>query len=655
MFAANLTGKRIGDFILEDRIGRGGMAVVYRALQESVNRHVAVKLVPLDIDDEQHDEFTARFDLEIRLISSLEHIHILPVYAYGIVDGEYSYLAMRLMRGGTLGDLLRNGPLPLERAVAIFTQIGRALQHAHDRGVIHRDLKPNNILLDEAGNAYLSDFGLAKMMEMSLNLTRSGNLVGTPAYVAPELVRGEPANERSDIYSLGIILYHMLAGRPPFEQSESGVLALLYKQVEEDPPVLHQINPEIPAAVEAIVMQALRKKPEERYSSAEAMVLDLNAAIGRRISTMSYPAIRMEPKTPVSITVPARLQRLKRWWWAAAIILLILIGGGILLSTSTRTPRVATILHGEYGTIDTVMPSDTEIALARERVGANGFIAYVACTLSDNSQARRGVEIEELAQQYGIGYRSYDSESDIYKQLAIIDQARLAGARAFILCPLSTDALDDSINSLQAANIPVVFVTMYNHPYGVKLDSDNQNIGQRMGEFAAQIINNKWDGRANVLMLGFLGFPAAEARFDGIEAAIRALAPNATIIGRQQGYTREEAHNTVQRLIEEGVDINVILSTNDAGSMGAVDALEAAGISPNEVDIVSANAEAPVVDLIREGTYIRGSLAVRRDQLSLLAMYGIIKQLAGSTTPEMYTYPPGEMVTAQSLATQTPP
>ncbi|CAG0989020.1 partial Serine/threonine-protein kinase PrkC, partial [Gammaproteobacteria bacterium] len=140
MFASNLSGKRIGDFILEDRIGRGGMAVVYRALQVSVNRHVAMKIVPVDVEDEQHDEFNARFELEIRLIASLEHIHILPVYGYGITEDEYAYLAMRLMRGGTLADALRNGPLPLERAIAVFSQIGRALQHAHERGVIHRDL-----------------------------------------------------------------------------------------------------------------------------------------------------------------------------------------------------------------------------------------------------------------------------------------------------------------------------------------------------------------------------------------------------------------------------------------------------------------------------------------------------------------------------------
>lgn len=655
MFAANLSGKRIGDFILEDRIGRGGMAVVYRALQTSVNRYVAVKLVPLDIDDEHHEEFTARFDLEIKLIASLEHIHILPVYAYGIIDNEFSYLAMRLMRGGTLADLLRNGPLPLERAVSVFTQIGRALQQAHDHNVIHRDLKPSNILMDEVGNAYLSDFGLAKMLGMSMDLTRSGNLVGTPAYVAPELVRGDAASARSDIYSLGIILYHMLTGRPPFEQTETGVLALLYKQVEEQPPSLVQLNPDIPPAVEAIVMQALRKRPDERYTSAEAMVLDLNAVIGRKITTMSYPAMHITSKTSPSISVPARLMRIRRWWWAIALIIGVLIAGGLLITHTARQPRIAQIQRGEYGTIDTVMPDESTIAAARDQLGSGGFIAYIACTLDDTFQSRRGVEIEQLANEYGLGYQSYDSASDVYRQISLIDQARLSGARAFVLCPLSEDALDESINSLHQANIPIVFVTLVDYDYGIKLDSDNYNVGLSVGEYAGEIIQEKWNGAANVLVLGYLGFPASEARFDAIEEAIHDIAPQANILPPESGYTRESSYETVKRFLAQGADINVIAAINDAGAMGAVDALSEAGISPNSVDIISINAEASVLDLIRQGMYIRGSLSIRREQASQLAVYGVINQLAGMTTPELYTYPPGEMITSETLALQSPP
>ena len=652
MLAANLSGKRIGDFILEDRIGRGGMAMVYRAFQSSVNRHVAVKIMPLDLDEEFRVEYFARFDQEANVIASLEHIHILPIYAYGIHENEYSYLAMRLMRGGTLADLLRNGPLSLERTAAIFGQIGRALQYAHERGVIHRDLKPSNILLDEAGNAYLSDFGLAKVMEMSLDLTHSGNLVGTPAYVAPELVRGENVTPISDIYSLGVILYHMLAGRPPFEQSETGgVMALLYKHVEQDPPPVRQVNPEVPPEVETIVMQALRKNPEQRYQSAQAMVMDMEAVTGYRRTTSSYPVIPAVSSTP--------LRAIQRWrrnriLWIMGLIVVLLIAGGVLLSQVDEEPRPAVILLGERGSIDTLAPTESEVGIARDRLGQSGFIAYVACSLEDGFQSRRAIDIEEIANSYGLPYRTYDSENDIYTQITQIDRARLEGAKAFILCPLSESALDESLLSMQEAQIPIVFVTLYEHPYGVKLDSSNYQIGLSVGNYAGQLIQEKWDGQANVLLLGFPGFRASERRFEGIEAALRNVAPSANILAQVQGYTRDEGYAAVSDFIQRGEEVNVILSINDAGAMGAVDALQEAGIPPDAVDIVSSNAEPPVLDLIRQGLYIRGSLAINREALSRLAVFGVIKQLAGATVPEFFTYPPGDMVTAETLAQSSP-
>ena len=189
---------------------------------------------------------------------------------------------MRLLRGGSLADLLRKGPLPTNRAADIFTQVGRGLQYAHSKGVIHRDLKPSNILLDDAGNAYLSDFGLAKVVDTTLNLTKSGNLVGTPAYVAPEQVLGEPADIRSDIYSLGMLLYHMLVGRPPFELNATGIAALLYQHVEEPPPPPHLFNPAVTPDVEAVMLRALEKDPDQRYQSADEMVQASTQALGRR-------------------------------------------------------------------------------------------------------------------------------------------------------------------------------------------------------------------------------------------------------------------------------------------------------------------------------------------------------------------------------------
>jgi ribose transport system substrate-binding protein len=286
---------------------------------------------------------------------------------------------------------------------------------------------------------------------------------------------------------------------------------------------------------------------------------------------------------------------------------------------------------------------------ARDRLGQNGFIAYVACTLNTVFQAGRARDIAEIADEFGLDYRIYDSQSDAYTQITLIEQARLEGARAFILCPLSRDALSETLASLQRANIPVVFITLYEHPYGVKLDSDNYEIGQRIGRYAGQIIQDKWDGNAQVLILGFPGFPASDTRADAMETAIRELAPQVNIVLRGQGFTREEGYQTVHELLEQGTQIDVIAAMNDAGAMGAVDALREANISSEAVDIVSANAEPPTLELIRDGVYIRGTVAVNREQLSRLAVYGAIKQLAGSTMPELFTYPPGDLITAETM------
>lgn len=278
-----LVGKQLGEFQVVERIGRGGMATVYRALQPGMNRDVALKVLQLD-DALEDESFRKRFAQEAEVIASLEHIHILPVYTYGIVD-NVAYLAMRLLRGGSLADLMKRGTLPLERTVDLFTQIAQGLAYAHSKGVVHRDLKPTNILLDEMGHPYLTDFGLAKLMTGDANMTKTGNIVGTPSYMSPEQLRGEPLDQRSDVYSLGIILYQMLTGRKPFEGDSSDIVSMIYKHLEKAPTPPSAHNPSILPEVEAIVLRALAKDPDDRYGSVGDMAADLQAATGIRSSS----------------------------------------------------------------------------------------------------------------------------------------------------------------------------------------------------------------------------------------------------------------------------------------------------------------------------------------------------------------------------------
>ena len=290
MHTDQLMGKQVNAFTVQERIGKGGMASVYRAHQPSVDRSVALKIITLDPNLGERDEFRARFELEARMIAALEHIHVLPIYDYGIVNNEIAYIAMRLLRGGTLADLLTMARLRLDRAADIFTQIARGLNYAHSKGVIHRDLKPSNILFDDSGNAYLTDFGLAKMVENSLHLTKSGNIVGTPAYMSPEQLRGDAIDYRADIYSMGCILYHMLVGHPPFEASESNVVSVIYQHLEKAPLPPSTLNPDVPPEVEQVVLTALQKDPNDRFAHADAMADALNEALGRKLSTVSFPA-----------------------------------------------------------------------------------------------------------------------------------------------------------------------------------------------------------------------------------------------------------------------------------------------------------------------------------------------------------------------------
>ncbi len=267
---AELIGKRLGQYEILDIIGRGGMATVYRAHQPSMDRDVAVKVISGELSS--NPDFIARFEYEARLIAHLQHAHILPVYDFGRED-QILYLAMRLVDGGSLDQRLRQGPLPLTDVGRLFPQIASALTYAHNEGVVHRDLKPNNILLDKSGNPYLTDFGIAKLVQSSVAMTATGTVMGTPSYMSPEQWRGGTLDARADIYALGVMLYEMLTGKLPFIGETPFVL--MYKHFDEVPPFVTTVNPGVPQSVDMVIHRAMAKDPADRYSSADEMAEDL--------------------------------------------------------------------------------------------------------------------------------------------------------------------------------------------------------------------------------------------------------------------------------------------------------------------------------------------------------------------------------------------
>jgi formylglycine-generating enzyme required for sulfatase activity/predicted Ser/Thr protein kinase len=273
----DLIGQTLDRYVIEEELGRGGMAIVYRAYQPQVDREVAVKVLPRPLMHEPG--FLSRFEQEAKAIASLTHPHIVPIYDYGEDEG-WAYIVMAYLEGGTLADCLdeqKGKPLPIEQVAFIITQIALALDYAHRNGIIHRDVKPSNIIFDRDNNAYLSDFGLAKVAEGITNLTGS-RIVGTPAYMAPE--QSDPEKKVShacDLYALGVVAYEALVGRVPYEGSTP--VKQLVAHLTQPVPSARDSNPNLPEQVDAALARALAKDPADRFLSAREMAMALQAAV----------------------------------------------------------------------------------------------------------------------------------------------------------------------------------------------------------------------------------------------------------------------------------------------------------------------------------------------------------------------------------------
>ena len=259
-------GQMLGPYRIISQIGQGGMATVYKAYQPSMDRNVAIKVLPSQLA--QSPEFAKRFQQEARTIARLEHAHILPVFDYGESDG-ITYFVMRYLEAGTLKDRMEAGrPLPLQEIDRIFTQLSDALGYAHSHGVVHRDLKPANALIDSQGDLFLTDFGIAKILESaSPRLTQTDAIMGTPAYISPEQAQAQTVDQRSDIYSFGIILYEMVTGRVPFVADTP--LAVILKHLSDPLPLPSTIRSDIPEGIEKVILKALAKNPDDRFASAD--------------------------------------------------------------------------------------------------------------------------------------------------------------------------------------------------------------------------------------------------------------------------------------------------------------------------------------------------------------------------------------------------
>jgi eukaryotic-like serine/threonine-protein kinase len=303
-----LVGKTLGQFRIVERIGTGGMATVFKAYQPNLDRYVAIKVLPAY--HARDPVFVQRFVREARAVAKLAHPNIVQIHDFGEVD-NITFIVMEYVDSGTLKDRLKQQQrLSVPEAVDFMIQAAEGLDCAHRNGIVHRDVKPANMLLRKDGHLLLSDFGIAKILEGTTNLTRVGTGIGTPQYMSPEQGTGMPVDRRSDIYSLGIVLFHCLTGRVPF--TADNPLSITVKHLNDPLPVEFLRNVGVPAAVEQVIVKMTAKAPQDRYQTAEELIDALTTALA--VSHLSIPRpwrsgllTPLQPtdqQTPVSVSRP---------------------------------------------------------------------------------------------------------------------------------------------------------------------------------------------------------------------------------------------------------------------------------------------------------------------------------------------------------------
>jgi hypothetical protein len=374
----NLAGQSIGQYELQELLGLGGMGAVYRAFQPSLKRSVAIKILTPALA--QQPGYLERFNREAETAAGLEHSHIVPIYDHGTENGT-SYVVMRYLTGGTLADRMRRQrdeglPMPsLGEVAELLGQLSSALDYAHKQGIVHRDIKPSNIMFDEHGNAYIVDFGIAKLIEATESLTGTGVSMGTPAYMAPEQWTGDPIGPATDQYALGVMTYALCTGHPPFEGPTP--YALMHKHLNEKPIPPHYQRTDLPQTAALVLERALAKRPEERYPTvsdfSEAFRNAIEGATGEQTGFFTVP-VQHEPSAIGPLTPPSQgsgaalattVRRIKPMWALAIAlgVLAVLLGVAVILLLTNNPPP--TDLAGEQTNIalSAVALAETRTAL----------------------------------------------------------------------------------------------------------------------------------------------------------------------------------------------------------------------------------------------------------------------------------------------------
>ncbi len=479
-------GDTFGGYTIESLLGRGGMGTVYLATHARLARKVALKVIAPEL---AHDrDFRARFLRESQLAASLDHPNVIPIYDADEIGGVL-FLAMRYVTGPSLQALLRSrGSLPLVETLRVAQQIAGALDAAHEAGLVHRDVKPANILVAASSDhAYLCDFGLAKRMSAE-GLTRTGSFLGTVDYSAPEQIEGRQLDGRADVYSLGCVLFHCLAGQPPYRRETE--YAVLNAHLHDPPPALSNVRPDLPRPLDGVMAKAMAKSADVRYSTAGALAAAFGAALPRydEAATRAAPAVPDRDAAEATVVRPRPHRRRRRWWIAAALVLAALAAAGAAIAVlALRSPAEPPPeshdpqIRSFVSKIETIL---TQSAAARRNIGnvlSHGFNCEIPLSLAHERMQQVVDERRRVLQRVS---RVTDVPAEAEPALRYLESAVNQSIEADLLyrsgfrnateCPPKSQYFDDAAKADgRATSAKTRFVTAFNRlarRFGLKSD-----------------------------------------------------------------------------------------------------------------------------------------------------------------------------------------
>lgn len=414
--ATSLIGQKLGKYEVVELIGRGGMAAVYKGYQRELDRYVAIKVLPPHPG--QDISYVDRFRQEARTVARLQHPNITPLYDYGDENGIL-YLVSPFLEGGTLSDRIHKGPIALSEVETWMRQVGSALDYAHRHGIIHRDVKPDNVLLDREGHAHLTDFGIAKIIEGSANVTATGGLIGTPAYMSPEQGQGLPLDYRTDLYSLGVVVYEMLTGKEPYAADTP--MQVVFQHIAAPVPSLGEGVINATPQLEQVMQRALAKEPGQRFQSALEFSDAFSRAIQHQEPLIATNASRHSPTSFAGTTVgnalePIATTRLQQTMVRPAALSPIVLLGGFAIIAILIVAALAILINrppvpGSTEATPTIAPATQAVVIPNvASVGRAGFSSGAAEGDTVNVSVQ-GITVPPRGQTYTVWLQNTDDSS----------------------------------------------------------------------------------------------------------------------------------------------------------------------------------------------------------------------------------------------------